>query len=138
MLDIAIQLLINAVALYVAVQLVPGLRFDFGPDLWKLLLVALIFGLINTYLRPILRMLSLPVSLFAMGLAGLAINTALFLLLAAISSQLKLGFSIHGWPSGRFDLDVIVAALLGAIVVSVVSTLLGLAFGQKRVLGLRI
>lgn len=138
MVDLGIQLAINAAALLVAVELVPGLRFDFGPDWWKLLLVALIFALINTYLKPILKLLSLPINLLAMGLVGFVINTGLFLLLAYASSQLKLGFTIHGWPSGAFGVDVVVAAFLGAIVVSVVSTVLALALGQKRVLGLRI
>ncbi|HEX5466418.1 MAG TPA: phage holin family protein [Candidatus Limnocylindrales bacterium] len=138
MIDFVVQLVINAIALLVAVELVPGLSFDFGQDWWKLVLVALIFGVINTYLKPILKTLSLPISLFTMGLVGFVINTALFLLLALASSQLTLGFLIHGWPKSAFTSDVVVAAFLGSIVVSVVSTVLGLAFGQKRVLGLRI
>ncbi|TAM76343.1 MAG: hypothetical protein EPN50_02570, partial [Chloroflexota bacterium] len=52
MIDFVVQLVINAVALLVAVEFVPGLTFAFGPDVWKVLLVALIFGVINTYLKP--------------------------------------------------------------------------------------
>lgn len=138
MIDFVVRLIINAIALWVAVELVPGLTFAFGPDWWKLLLVALIFGLVNSYLKPILKLLSLPISLLTMGLVGFVINTGLFLLLALASSQLDLGFLIHGWPQRAFTTDVIVAAFLGSVVVSVVSTTLGLAFGQKRVLGLRV
>jgi putative membrane protein len=138
MIDFIIGLVINAAALMAAVQLVPGLSFDFGPDWWKLALVALIFGVINTYLKPIVKLLSLPVSLFTMGLVGFVINTGLFLLLALASSQLDLGFLIQGWPTKAFTADVVVAAFLGSIVVSVVSTALSLALGQKRVLGMRV
>jgi len=55
--DRIVQVLINAAALYVAVLLVPGLDFDFGPPdaWWKFLLVALIFALVNTFLKPVLR-----------------------------------------------------------------------------------
>lgn len=136
MIDFAIRLIINAIALWVAIEIVPGLTFTFGPDWWKLLLVALIFGLINSYLKPILKLLSLPISLLTMGLVGFVINTALFLLLALASTQLKVDFLIHGWPKEPFTVDVIVAAFLGSIVVSIVSAALGLAFGQKRILGL--
>ncbi|HEX5450905.1 MAG TPA: phage holin family protein [Candidatus Limnocylindrales bacterium] len=138
MVDFIVQIVINAAALLVAVELVPGLSFDFGTDWWKLGLVALIFGVINSYLKPILKVLSLPINLFAMGLVGFVINTGLFLLLALASSQLRLGFLIHGWPNAAFDVDVLVAAFLGSIVVSVVSTILGLATGHKRVLGVRV
>jgi putative membrane protein len=138
MIDLIVKLVINAAALMAAVQLVPGLTFDFGTDWWKLALVALIFGVINSYLKPIVKLLSLPISLFTVGLVGFVINTGLFLLLALASSQLDLGFLIHGWPTQAFTADVVVAAFLGSIVVSIVSTVLSLALGQKRVLGMRV
>ena len=124
MVDFAVRVLINAIALLAAVYLVPGIR---APDeLWQLLAVAAIFGLINAYLRPIVKLLSLPLSLFAFGLVGFIINTGLLLLLAFISGQLELGFRIAGWPNGPFDLDVIVAAFLASLVISIVSTVLAL------------
>jgi len=58
MADIAIRTLINAVALVAAVQLVPGAVFE--GEWWQLAAVAAIFGLINAYLRPIVKLLSLP------------------------------------------------------------------------------
>ncbi len=137
-LDILIRIAINAVALLVAVELVPGISFDFGSEWWKLALVALLLGVINTYLRPIVRLLALPINLLTMGLVGLAINTGMVLLLALASDQLRLGFTIHGWPVSAFSIDVVWAAFLASIVISIVALVLGLAFGQKRVLGVRI
>ena len=124
MLDIGIRILINAIALVAAVQLVP--RAAFEGEWWQLAIVAAIFGLINAYLRPIVKLLSLPLSLFAFGLVGFAINAAMLLLLAFLSGQLDLGFSLAGWPPGAIDVDVIVTAVLAALVVSVVSTVLAL------------
>ncbi len=136
--DILVKIAINAVALLAAVELVPGISFDFGPDWWKLLLVALILGVINTYLRPIVKLLALPINLLTMGLVGLVINTAMVLLLAVASDQLRLGFTIHGWPVQAFSIEVVWAAFLASIVISVVALVLSVAFGQKRVLGMRV
>ncbi|CAN5820647.1 hypothetical protein BH24CHL6_BH24CHL6_02010 [soil metagenome] len=124
MLDIVIRAVIVAVALVVAVMLVPDVSVP--DELWQLAAVALIFGLVNAYLRPIAKLLSLPLTLIGLGLIGLVINTALVLLVAFISGELDLGFRLAGWPPGAFGLDVIVAAFLTSLVVSIVSTALGL------------
>lgn len=124
MLDIVIRVVINAVALIAAVYIVPGASFT--GDLWKLIAVAAIFGLVNAYLRPIVRLLSLPLTLITFGLVGLIINTAMVLVTAGLSDSLKLGFTLAGWPPGNIELDVIIAALLTSIVISVVSALLAL------------
>lgn len=125
--DFLVRLAINAVALVVAVMVVPRIRFDFAEDWWRLIVVAAIFGVINAYIRPIVRALSLPLTIMTLGLVGLAINTAMILLLAFVSGQLDLGFRIAGWPVGPFRLEVVVYAFLAGIVISIVSTGLGLA-----------
>jgi putative membrane protein len=124
MLDILIRIVINAIALIAAVYLVPRVGFD--GSLIELGAIAAVFGLINAYLRPIVKAFSLPLNLFAFGLVGLVINTLLVLLLALIGGQLNLGFTLAGWPPGSIDLDVIVAALLTGIVVSIVSAALAM------------
>ncbi|HSH21154.1 MAG TPA: phage holin family protein, partial [Candidatus Caenarcaniphilales bacterium] len=77
MAEIVIRIAVNALALVAAVRLVPGAAFE--GDLLQLAGVAAVFGLINTYLRPIVKLLSLPLNLFSFGLIGLAINVALVL-----------------------------------------------------------
>lgn len=124
MLDLVIRVAINAIALVAAVQLVPGV--DYGDGIVRLIIVAAIFGVINAYLKPIVKALSLPISLLTLGLVGFIINTALLMLLALVSDALKLEFTLHGWPPGAITLDVIVTALLASIVISVVSTILAL------------
>ena len=87
--DRIVQLLINAAALFAAVFLVPGLDFAFEPELaWlKFLLVAFIFGLVNTFVRPILRILTFPITMMTLGLFLIVINALMFLLVDAISDR---------------------------------------------------
>ena len=122
--DRIVQLLINAGALYVAVLVVPNLDFDFAPDgAWlKFLLVAFIFGLVNTFVRPILQIFTLPITLMTLGLFLLIINALMLLLTDLISDELALGLSV-----GDF-----LAALLGAIVISVVGFVLSMVIGTAR------
>jgi putative membrane protein len=120
--DILIRIVINALALVAAVRLVPGAAFE--GDVLQLAVVAALFGIINSYLRPIVKLLSLPLTLLTFGLVGFVINTALVLLLAFLSGQFELGFTLAGWPGGTFDLDVVVAAFLTSVIVSVVSAAL--------------
>jgi putative membrane protein len=124
MVDILVRVVINAIALIAAVKFVPGVGFD--GDLWKLVLLAVVFGLVNAYLRPIVKLLSLPLNLVAFGLVGLIVNIAMVLVSAAISDNLSLGLTLGDWPPGAIELDTLVAAFLTALVVSVVSTALAL------------
>jgi putative membrane protein len=125
--DRIIQLLINAAALYVAVWLVPGLEFDFGPSdaWWKFLLVAFVFGLVNTFLRPILRIFTLPITIMTLGLFLLVINALMLLLTGAISAELDLGLTVADF----------LAAFLGSIVISIVGFILSMVIGTTRMAG---
>ena len=121
--DRALQILINAAALYVAVLIVPNLEFT--GEWWKLLLVAAIFGVVNTFVRPILRIFTLPITIMTLGLFLLVINALMLLLTGAISNELNLGLTV-----GDF-----LAALLGSIVISIVGMLLSTVIGSSRMAG---
>ncbi|MDQ6795061.1 MAG: phage holin family protein [Chloroflexota bacterium] len=133
MVELVIKILVNAAALWAAVQLIPQIVFNYGQDWWKLLVVALIFALINSYLKPIVKALSFPISLLTLGLIGFVINAAMLLLTALLSDQLKLGFKIGTFPPS-INADAIIGAILGAIVISVVSTLLSIALSPRKLL----
>jgi putative membrane protein len=122
--DRVIQILVNAAALYVAVLIVPGLDFSFEPEnaLLKFLLVAVIFGLVNSFVKPILRIFTLPITLMTMGLFLIVINALMLLLTGAISNELALGLTVADF----------VAALLGSIVVSLVGLVLSMVIGAGR------
>lgn len=122
MAEFLVRIVVNALALILAVKFVPHIKAP--TELWQLIVVALIFGVINAYLKPIVKMLSLPLNLLTFGLVGFVINAAMVLLVAFISGQAKLGFAIAGWPGKAFTIDVIVWAVVLAIVISIVSALL--------------
>ena len=111
---------INAVAVWVAIVIVPGLDADGG---WTVYLwVALILGLVNALIAPIVRLLTCPLILLTLGLFTLVINGAMLWLAGAISRELGLGFFVR-------DLG---AAIVGALVVGVVSFALSVLTGVNR------
>lgn len=114
-----IRLLINAAALWTAVRLVPGVSFTGD---WRLLfVVALVFGVLNVSLKPILIVLTLPFLLITLGLFTFVVNAFLLMVTSALSGALGLGFHVDGF----------VAALVGSLIVSAVSMVLSL-FVSKR------
>jgi putative membrane protein len=133
--ELIIKILINAAALFVAVKVLPAnlLSFNWGNDWWKLLVVALVFALVNSYIKPIVKALSMPISLLTLGLIGFVINAAMLLLTALVSDALKLGFKLGTFPP-KINSDAIVGALLAALIISVVSTVVSLALKPRRLL----
>lgn len=107
-----IRLLISAAALWVATKIVPGVSYSGEPI--YLILVALVFGLLNALVRPVLALLTCPLLILTLGLFTFVINALVLWLTGALSGKLGLGFHVDGfWP-----------AFLGALVVSIVSFLL--------------
>ncbi len=116
-----LQLAINIIAILTAVTLVPGLELT-GPW-WGLALVALLFGVINTGIRPMLLLLALPFVILTLGFFMLLINAAMLYL----TSWLAEGFGI------TFAIESLFSAIVGAIVISIVSTGLSILSGDNRV-----
>ena len=103
------RLLINAAALWAAVQVVSGISFTGD---WRLLfVVAIVFGTLNVLVRPILKLLTLPFLILTLGLFTFVLNAFMLWLTGAVSDRLGLGFRVAGFE----------AAFLGALVVSIVS-----------------
>jgi putative membrane protein len=139
MIDLLIRIAVNTVALLVATKVVPKLDLAFGPngsEWWRAVGVAILFGVVNSYLKPILKILSLPLTLITMGLVGFVINLGLFLFVGFLSGELKLGLSIAGWPKGAISVDVIVTALIASVVMSIVATALSMFLSSRRILGM--
>jgi putative membrane protein len=84
--------------------------------------VAVAFSLINSYIKPILRILTFPITIVTLGIFLLVINALLLLLLSAISKELHLGFTVEDFW----------AALLGSIVISIVGWVLSMVVGGAR------
>ncbi len=120
---IVIRVLVNAVAL-LAATLVPGIELGGGSAARQtvtLLAVAAIFGLVNAVLKPIIKVVGCGFYIVTLGLISFVVNALLFLLVAWLAAQLKLGFTVDGFWSGFW----------GAIVVALVSFALSVVIPDK-------
>src|SRR5436190_24260787 len=115
-----IRLLVNAAALWVATRVVPGVSFDGGLAPFRG--VALVFGVINATLRPLTKILTFPLILVSLGLFALVVNGLMLWLTSSLSATLGLGFHVSGFW----------AAFFGALIVSIVSTLLSMMVTEER------
>ena len=120
-----LRLLVNAAALAVATFLLSGISLTAPTTQGRvvtLLVVALIFGVLNAVLRPIFKLVTLPLLLLTLGLFLLVINAVMLLLTSWVSSRVDLGWSVDGFGT----------AVLGALIVSVVSFLLNAFVPDRR------
>jgi putative membrane protein len=129
-----IKVIVNALAIGAAVWILPHVELNAGPNglVVSLLVLGLIFGLINTYLKPILKALSFPISLLTLGLFGIVVNIVLVLLMAALGNNIGVDLQIGGWPKGAFGPDVILWAFLTSLVTGIVGSLLGMFVNGDR------
>jgi putative membrane protein len=114
-----IRLLVNAAALWVATRLVPGVSYAGGT--LPLLGVALVFGVVNAFIRPVTKILTFPIIIVTLGFFALVVNGLMLWLTSSLSEALGLGFHVSGFW----------AAFWGALVVSIVSTALSLLVGDS-------
>jgi putative membrane protein len=115
-----LRILINAAALWVAVRFVPGIDYTGTPLM--LLCVAIVFGVVNTVIKPIVTILSLPAIVLTVGVFLLLINALMLWLTGWLSTSLGLGFRVAG----------IGPAFLGAIVVSLVAWALSIFLVEHK------
>ena len=104
-----IRLLVNALALYLVTQLYSGVSFAPGAGVMSVILAALVLGIINALIRPVLLLLSLPINLLTLGLFTLIVNGIVLSLVAAVTA---------------LDVASFGAAIIGALILTVISWLL--------------
>jgi putative membrane protein len=122
---VLLRVAITAAALFVATAVVPGIQLLAGTTLSKvttLVVVALIFGVTNAVLKPIVKTLGCVFYVLTLGLFGLVVNGLLLWLTSWVAGKLSEPFHITGfWP-----------AFWGAIIVGLVGWLLGITLGENR------
>lgn len=109
-----LRFLINAIVLYLIAKYVPG--FNHTVTIWTAVIAAIIFGLVNMFIGPILRLLSAPLTWLTHGLFSIVINYILFALTVWITPNFHTTGEINPW----------LANLYGAIIMTIVSTLMSL------------
>ena len=111
LIDTAVRILVNAAALWVAARVVGGIEIE---GVGSLVITAIIFGVVNASIKPVVHLLGCPLSCLTLGIFALAINAAMLVLTAAIAGWMDLDVSVEWfWP-----------ALWGALVISLTSTIL--------------
>ena len=123
---LVLRWLINAVALLAAAFVVPGIHLSAGGrpglDEWATLaIVAAIFGVINAIIRPVVVLLTLPLTIVTLGLFIFVVNALMLMLTGRLARAFELGFRVDGFGS----------ALLGGLVIAVVSFILGRALRRE-------
>ena len=117
--DLLIRAVLNAVGVWAAVLIVDGVDVEARTTAGRIgtyLLVGLIFGLVNAFIRPVAKLISLPLIVLTLGLFALVVNALMFWLVAAISGGIGVPFHVDGFW----------AAFWGAIVAGIVSWVLSL------------
>ncbi|NXY92849.1 phage holin family protein [Streptomyces sp. BR123] len=126
MTNFVVKTLANAAALAVAIWLVSGITLDDGSPLGRrtltLVLVALVFGLVNLIVKPVVKLFSLPLFVLTLGLFTLVVNALMLLLTSWLAQLLDLSFHVENFWS----------ALLGGVIISIVSWAVNLALPEKN------
>lgn len=122
-----IRLVINAIAIWLAAQWVHGIDIatsgnGTGGDVLVVLGIALVFTVVNAFVKPIVQVLSLPLLIVTLGLFTLVVNALMLLLTSWISSQTEWGLSVDGFWT----------AVWGALIISVVNVVLSALVPDKR------
>lgn len=121
---IAVGIAVTAIAFAILTMLLPQVQYD--GDVVHLLAIAVLFGVANGLIKPVLKLLSFPISMMTLGLFGIVINAILFLGVAWVSdAYLKFGFTINGWPASGFTIDTLVTAVLASVVMGVLTAIIG-------------
>jgi putative membrane protein len=120
-----VRLVITAIALWVSTLIVDGIEVttdNTGEKILTLLGVALIFGLVNAIIKPIIKVIGCVFYILTLGLISLVVNALLFLLVSWVAGQLHIPFHVSGFWAGFW----------GAIIVGLVGWIVGLAFGVPK------
>jgi putative membrane protein len=116
-----LKIMINALAIAAAVKFVDGITFT--GEWWKMIVVGAVFGVVNSFLKPLLTLFTLPLIVLTLGLFTLIVNTLMLIVTVELSEPLQLGLQINNFW----------AAFKGALIISIVSMLLSWLTGAKRI-----
>ncbi len=122
--NLIIRLLANAVALAIAAWLVGGITLEGatrGKQIITLLIVAAIFGIVNAIVKPVVKLVSLPLLILTLGLLTFVINAAMLALTSWITGKLDVQFHVDGFWS----------ALFGALIISIVGMIINAVLPDK-------
>jgi putative membrane protein len=116
---------ITAIAFWVLTQFLPQF-VSYEGELTGLIVLAIIFGVVNGLIGPLIKTAAIPISLVTMGLVGFLVNAALFLITALIADAVGYNLTVGDFPPDLLTVDTIVAAIIGSVVLSLVGAVVRL------------
>ena len=116
---------VTAIAFYILVTLLPDM-FGYDGGIPALIVIAVIFGIVNGLIGPIVKLLALPIRLATLGLVGFLINGGLLLLTAWVSDLVGFPLTVGDFPPDLLTADTLIAAIVGAVVLSITSSVIRL------------
>lgn len=124
---ILIGIAATAIAFFILVNVLPSSMVAFTGDNVGLVGLAIVFGIVNAFIKPVVKILSFPISMMTLGLVGFVINGGLLLLTAwAAREYAKIDFTVGGFPGHGITADTVVAAIVASVALSIISTIVGL------------
>jgi len=122
---IVLGIVVTAIAFAILTVLLPQVKYD--GNYLHLAIIAVLFGIANGLIKPVVKLLSFPINLMTMGLFGIVINVVLFMGVAFVSQKfISFDFTIAGWPTHGLTFDVIGTALIASIALGIISAILGM------------
>jgi putative membrane protein len=115
---------VTAVAFFILVQLLPSM-FGYEGGYLSLIVIAIVFGIVNGLVGPIVKTLAMPITFMTMGLVGFVINGALLLVTAFVTDFAGFTLTVGDFPPDLLTADTLVAAVVGAVVLSLITTVVG-------------
>jgi putative membrane protein len=124
---IVIGIAATAIAFAILVNVLPSSMVRFKGGAEELIVLAIVFGLVNAFIKPVVKLASFPISMMTLGGFGIVINAALLLLVAYLAdTYASLSFTVGGFPSKGITADTVVGAVVASVALSVISTIVGL------------
>jgi len=115
-----VKWIMNTIAIMLAVKFVPGIIYS--GEWWGILLVGLLFGLVNTVIRPLVTLFTFPLLILTLGIFTFIINAMMLSLTSWLSESMHIGFRVEGFK----------AAFWGSLIISIVSLVLGCLMPQDE------
>jgi putative membrane protein len=113
--------IVTAIAFLILTKFLPQF-VSYDGNLIGLIVISVVFGVVNGLIGPIVRLMALPIRMATLGLVGFLINAGLLLLTAWITSLMNFDLKVGDFPPTLLSIDTLVAAIVGAVVLSLVST----------------
>ncbi len=120
-----VGIVVTAVAFAILAYILPQVEYSGG--IVEIIILAAVFGVVNGLIKPVVKILSFPINMMTLGLFGLVINGLLLLLTVwAANSLFDVPITVGGFPTDGLSLDAIFGAIIAAIVLGLITTVIGL------------